>query len=210
MERVSIRRMRLLDQERGFTFVEVIVVIAILMILAALALPVYSSAKERARERTCMARLQQIHQALELYESDNPGGEPLHRNVGLPEMAIRRPAVLEPYLGSLDMLHCPETPPCARDRLASSYIWTSPPTPGLPGYESYAFQFDRWFDEPEKGFPVIHCLVHDELYYFPRERHLSEQLNPPFVIRLLPSGAVKAGRYSIHRGHDIARECANR
>lgn len=67
---------------------------------------------------------------------------------------------------------------------------------------------DKWFADPSSGYPIIHCLVHDELHYYPAERELAEALNPPFVIRLKADGSVASGRYAITRGHDIAHVCA--
>lgn len=76
------------------------------------------------------------------------------------------------------------------------------------GSPSLEYQMDKWFADPSSGYPIIHCLVHDELHYYPAERELAEALNPPFVIRLKADGSVASGRYAITRGHDIAHVCA--
>lgn len=54
----------------GFTLVEVLVVVAVIALLAAILFPVLASARERARGATCTAHLRQIGQALSLYASD--------------------------------------------------------------------------------------------------------------------------------------------
>lgn len=191
----------------GITLLEVIVVLAILMIVGAISYPLFANAKRNAAQSSCSQRLRQIYLAVELYGADYPGYRPYHRNIDIPASALSKPSALAPYLRSDEMVHCPIAPPCAKERLASTYTWTPAPTPGLPGFESYQVQFDEWFSDLTKGYPIIHCLVHDELHYFPNEGEFAEEVNPPFVIRLLPNGAVKQGRYQIHRGHDIARSC---
>ncbi len=59
-----------MKSRRGFTVLEVIVVIAIIGLLAALAAPVFVRAKRSAHETTCIANLKQAHVALELYRAD--------------------------------------------------------------------------------------------------------------------------------------------
>jgi prepilin-type N-terminal cleavage/methylation domain-containing protein len=56
---------------RGFSLVELLVVIAIIAVLAALLLPVLSSAKARAKRTTCLDNLRQINLGFHLYAGDN-------------------------------------------------------------------------------------------------------------------------------------------
>lgn len=55
----------------GFTLIELLVVIAIIAILAAILFPVFSQAREKARQATCMNNQRQIAAAVLMYVQDN-------------------------------------------------------------------------------------------------------------------------------------------
>ncbi len=59
--------------KRGFTLVEVLVVIAVIAILASLLLTGVHSATETARRTACISNLRQIGAGIALYASDNSG-----------------------------------------------------------------------------------------------------------------------------------------
>ena len=58
-------------QGHGFTLIELMVVIAIIAILAAIVLPALNRSKEKARMTTCGSNLRQLVVAVNLYVSDN-------------------------------------------------------------------------------------------------------------------------------------------
>lgn len=58
---------------RGFTLVEVLVVIGVVAILVALFLPALNSARERARRVSCLNNVRQLVQATAAYVADNDG-----------------------------------------------------------------------------------------------------------------------------------------
>ena len=57
--------------ERGFTLIEMMVVVAIIAILVALLVPNFVRARAQAQTAACEANLKEIATALELYDTDN-------------------------------------------------------------------------------------------------------------------------------------------
>jgi prepilin-type N-terminal cleavage/methylation domain-containing protein/prepilin-type processing-associated H-X9-DG protein len=109
----------------GFTLIELLVVIAIIAILAALLLPVLSSAKQRAYTITCLNDAKQLNTAWILYAVDN--GEALPPNppwspagswvCGFEDMssgnadntnsALMLQGVIGKYAKNANVYHCP-------------------------------------------------------------------------------------------------------
>jgi prepilin-type N-terminal cleavage/methylation domain-containing protein len=57
-------------RRRGFTLIELLVVIAIIAILAAILFPVFSKARDQARQTKCVSNLSQLAKALMTYMND--------------------------------------------------------------------------------------------------------------------------------------------
>src|SRR6266478_657333 len=54
----------------GFTLVELLTVIAIIAVLAAIVMPVFASVRGKARETTCVSNLRQIGLSIRMYAQD--------------------------------------------------------------------------------------------------------------------------------------------
>lgn len=114
----------------GFSLVELLVVVAIVALLAALLLPVLARAREKSDQLVCLSNLQQFGVALQLYSGDNhafyppnpddgnmvPGHDwcPGHAGAGESQEfdpdILQDPAIclISPYLGgNKDVWRCP-------------------------------------------------------------------------------------------------------
>jgi prepilin-type N-terminal cleavage/methylation domain-containing protein len=83
----------------GFTMVELLNVIAIIAIMAAILFPVFAQARESARRASCRSNLAQIVVGLHLYARDYDGRFP-------PKDDELRPLVY-PYLNQQQLFRCP-------------------------------------------------------------------------------------------------------
>lgn len=87
------------NARKGFTLLELGVVVAIIAILAAILFPVFAQSQEAARKSSCSIRLYQLGMALQVYARDNDGRLPPRNNDLRP--------VLDLYLHDPGILVCP-------------------------------------------------------------------------------------------------------
>ncbi|MCO5297589.1 MAG: prepilin-type N-terminal cleavage/methylation domain-containing protein [Fimbriimonadaceae bacterium] len=108
---------------RGFTLIELMVVVAIIALLAALLFPVFARAKAAAKQATCISNLKQIGSSILLYMADYDDVFPHALDASdkyapdiwahEPEFYARIPYMpllseaLQPYLKNQGVFHCP-------------------------------------------------------------------------------------------------------
>ena len=68
-EEVKVMR-KLMHRSKGFTLIELMIVILIIAILVGIAIPVYLAARTNAQRRTCQANLRTIDGAINTYYAD--------------------------------------------------------------------------------------------------------------------------------------------
>jgi prepilin-type N-terminal cleavage/methylation domain-containing protein/prepilin-type processing-associated H-X9-DG protein len=89
---------------RGFTLIELMVVIAIIALMAALLFPALNRAKESGRRAACASNLRQLGVALAIYAGENEGSFPLVT------LTNRWPAQLYRGYENFDVLLCASDP----------------------------------------------------------------------------------------------------
>jgi type IV pilus assembly protein PilA len=60
-------------KDEGFTLVELMVVVLIIGILVAIAVPVFNSAKANAQKKSCFANMRTVEGAYQTWQADNQG-----------------------------------------------------------------------------------------------------------------------------------------
>jgi prepilin-type N-terminal cleavage/methylation domain-containing protein/prepilin-type processing-associated H-X9-DG protein len=113
----SLAMKKLFKGRAGFTLVELLVVIAVIAILAAILYPVFAQARERARTAGCSSNLKQIGTAFEMYKQDFDGAFPINMFPPDPSRIADdqnskegvRPyyVLLNPYVRNYNLFICP-------------------------------------------------------------------------------------------------------
>jgi prepilin-type N-terminal cleavage/methylation domain-containing protein/prepilin-type processing-associated H-X9-DG protein len=103
---------KLLKGRAGFTLVELLVVIAVIAILAAILYPVLAAAREKARQTSCASNLKQIGNAVQMYNQDYDGTyptNPIPTGISNPEQIGFTPyyVKLYPYCRNYQLFICP-------------------------------------------------------------------------------------------------------
>jgi len=128
---LSCRWLREIPGLSAFTLVEMLVVIAVLGVLAALLLPALSRGKETARATACISNLHQIGLALQIYVDNHHNRLPVMRDRPADTNSVATNSlpgvdvVLKAELGNLNVLRCPSDQAGIFVQTGSSYSWNS-------------------------------------------------------------------------------------
>lgn len=105
-------------QRKAFTLIELLIVVAIISLLAAILFPVFARARENARRSSCMSNLKQLGMGVMMYKQDYDGYFPLPLRADSTTADPSRydddylfwPNFIYPYVKSLQVLRCPSQP----------------------------------------------------------------------------------------------------
>ncbi len=126
-------------RNRGFTLIELLVVIAIIAILAAILFPVFTQAREKARQTMCLSNCRQMGIAVHMYVQDWDETLPTVKMMGTPGTSWIEQ--VQPYVKARLLQRCPSD---------NSPAWQEdPPRPTSYGFNAY---FDPY--HPPHGSPT--------------------------------------------------------
>ena len=115
---------------RGFTLIEIMIVVAIIGLLAAIAIPNFARARLQAQRSACVSNLKQLDGAKQTWALENKAAPNLVPVIGN----------IQPYLGRGTAGTAPTCPADSGDSFATSYnlndLQTAPTClilPGAPG-----------------------------------------------------------------------------
>jgi prepilin-type N-terminal cleavage/methylation domain-containing protein/prepilin-type processing-associated H-X9-DG protein len=204
---------RLRNTRQGFTLIELLVVIAIIAILAAILFPVFTQAREKARQATCVSNQKQLGVALLMYAQDYDEMLPMAQNLGSPVNSWDQQALA--YLGFRVVNNNPDTMilRCPNDDIVRTYSTCQPaPTAQIRTYSMPALSNSDIYIGGAYTKPCPTCYT---TAYF-EGRALAEVPMPADTLLLVEYAssqnvfANNTGSYiSSPDGQTVQRPCAN-
>jgi prepilin-type N-terminal cleavage/methylation domain-containing protein len=100
-----------MSKRNAFTLIELLVVIAIIAILAAILFPVFSQARESARQTSCTSNQKQLALGVLMYAQDYDETFPMSAYLANPTTVIAVYDMVAPYLKNTEIFVCPSDRP---------------------------------------------------------------------------------------------------
>jgi prepilin-type N-terminal cleavage/methylation domain-containing protein len=167
-------------RQTAFTVLELLIVIAIIALIAALLFPVFAGARKKARETQCMNNLHQIYIAWSLYTNDYQDTPP------------RDFRDFVPYITSREVLLCPD------DRFGgfNSDATVHSGVPISYDYKGFLFTISieglRLIRERDHNFGILLCYLHGRFYGPLGPQKPNEAYYCGKVLRVRRDGSIQA------------------
>lgn len=150
--------MRIMSRRSGFSLVELLTVIAIIAILAAVIFPVMGTVRERARQNQCITNLKQIAMSVVAFKGDNRQYPRVLSTVAVPdrlmEQAKSSDYLFGEYINTIKIFHCPSAK-VNNSRDVAQYLEKPYDAPGPQNalvttyaYDSYACYLKTFSPKP--------------------------------------------------------------
>jgi prepilin-type N-terminal cleavage/methylation domain-containing protein len=136
------------SDKKGFTLVELLVVLGIIAVLVGIIFPVFIVARKRARQTTCLNNLRQIGMAMNLYY-DDWGRYPQIISLNLPQQT--RVCPLDPFISRGGAAGWPGI------KKPLSYAFSGPLYPDDPYYNTF---YNVWLKKAPLAGPIVVCYGH--------------------------------------------------
>ena len=171
---------------RGFSLTELVVVVAVIAVTAAILFPVFAKAKAKAKEPPCASNLRQIGLSLEMYRGDSDSKYPLF----LKDLVAAVPTVKPNLACPADGTSGANAAETARTGTKVSVYYWSPYPDGLREALTEA--------DPNHG--VAFCVLHGQALPSMQGNADARLDTVGTVVRLRADGSVKNANVGMHCG----------